>query len=1378
MLRIYNKNHSAIGYIQNYKDLKIECDVRTGDKTLYFTYLGNKVEENPQPVQAFTDAQEQILTDTNQEVYCAGIEEPGYEALVPECYVETREDEYVIKEKNPSSDGFPQYVAILNLEDLRKKRFATFSVEEATIEEAARLALAGTGWIVGECTVTKRRNAGMVNVTPKDAIDKLCTAFMCEKIFDTKKKTVSFYPEVGSDKGVYFLRSLNMRKLSKQSDTYDYYTRIIPTGKKGLTIESVNDGKNYLDNFQYSDKIITYFWEGESYTDAQALKDDAELMLDSISKPVASYSADVIDLAKQSGKYNVLSYGIGDTIKLIDVELGIREKQRIMKMTQYPDEPWKNTCELGNPILTFEEMQQRYQEASEIINNMIAGDGRYKGKIDVSNILNFEGGIAGSNTVSGIISGVDGIGQNLAELKLTVGTIEANYLSAEQADIKYAKLERLEAAEITLKRIEGDYANFKSTITEELSAQVAIIDNLTGDLATFKKTVTDELVVAKGWMEEASIGSAQIASVSANKVTSGTIDTAVVTVAGTDGRLRIADNTIHISDAKQVRVQIGKDTSGDYSMSVWDAQGKLIWDALGATEDTIQRPIIHDDVIANDANISGRKLNIKSVVTEINDGETKISGTTIEIDGVSLSVRIEEQSQKIENSESYMREELNTQKAEIESNKQSIALRVTTQEYEKYKTETEGKLTASESRLSASESSIKVLQEKIALKVEQTDIEQAMKEVDGKLEAYSTTGQMNAAIELAKNSIVTEVSETYTTKREFEDVSGKITSLETWKVEASQKITKEGIITTVGNYYAYDTDLQLAEKKIESVETQATQTANKFSWLVKSGTSETNFVITDRLAELTADYINLHGSITIDGIGKAEMEKLVHGDLIYTKEKQIFALTDDGVTIFTDSNDETYVDQADIFHFSSAAGGAGWGYFAGKQLSVPEFTANLYLDEIGKGNGYLVLRQGVAYAVWKEETWYAKKADGSGNVLKWTWKSSTDAVIAEYQKDDNCVVTCTAYVPFRTYQEIKMPEMVASWAAGAIDEFTQINGGLIMTHTIVAESLAAGAVTAEKLDVNAVKSKNYVAGQYGSFLNLADGSFISKNLSWDIYGNLVANNGKFTGEIEALTGSIGSYTIKDGGIKSIKKIPTISTDDGVFGPYEEYVDIGIDHIEFAYINYGEPETSYDVTKRISIWARNGIMFCGEDGMASTGITSYEVFTTNVRADRVIQTSDERLKDIHIWEEKIDDMLMEIEPIVFSWVDGDNSTNFGISAQKTERLMQKYGFRNNGLVHYDEKRDRYAIAYSELHALEIYSIQENRKRILKNQHAIENLQTRTEKAELDYLDLKQENVELREESHRNQKSQEILENMLRDLIQQVAKLSDKVNQASA
>ena len=160
MLRIYDKKHNAIGYMQNYKDLKIECDVGSGDKTLYFTYMGD--------------------------------EDFGDESLEPECYVETREDDYVIKEKNPSSDGFPQYVAILNLEDLRKKRFATFSVEEATIEEAARLALAGTGWIVGECTVKKRRNAGMTNVTPKDAIDKLCTAFMCEKIFDTKKENRFF----------------------------------------------------------------------------------------------------------------------------------------------------------------------------------------------------------------------------------------------------------------------------------------------------------------------------------------------------------------------------------------------------------------------------------------------------------------------------------------------------------------------------------------------------------------------------------------------------------------------------------------------------------------------------------------------------------------------------------------------------------------------------------------------------------------------------------------------------------------------------------------------------------------------------------------------------------------------------------------------------------------------------------------------------------------------------------------------------------------------------------------------------------------------------------------------------------------------------------
>ena len=68
------------------------------------------------------------------------------------------------------------------------------------------------------------------------------------------------------------------------------------------------------------------------------------------------------------------------------------------------------------------------------------------------------------------------------------------------------------------------------------------------------------------------------------------------------------------------------------------------------------------------------------------------------------------------------------------------------------------------------------------------DIEEDIAEVDGKFVNYSTTVQMNAAITAARDSITSTVSRTYATKTEVSSVSGKVTSLESWKQEASHKI--------------------------------------------------------------------------------------------------------------------------------------------------------------------------------------------------------------------------------------------------------------------------------------------------------------------------------------------------------------------------------------------------------------------------------------------------------------------------------------------------------------------------------------------------------------------------------------------------------------
>lgn len=686
MLKIFDKNHNAIGYIVKYKDCKIESELSTGDKTLYFTYLAN------------------------------------HHNLTNEMYVQTKDDEFVIKEVPGTTGSFPQIVAVLNLEDLQKDMWKTFSVTDVTIDEAVRTVLAGTGWTIGECNVAKRRNAGMIQVSSLEIIQNLCKAFMCDPVFDTINKKVSLYVQRGEDKGVYFMSGLNLKKLQKKSTSYDYYTRIIPIGANGLTIESVNDGKNYLENYQYSNKELTYIWKDESYTNAQALKDDAELKLNDLSKPTLSYSADVRDLAKQKTEYAILSYGLGDNVTLIDRETVTRDKQRIVKLVEYPQNPDKNTCELANAVLTFEEMQQKVQDAANIINYTIAGDGRYTGTINVSDILHFEQGISGSTTISGINSSISSMQGDLAQVKMTVGEIDANYIKADEADLKYATIESLNVTNETVHSIQGDYASFKSTVTDEFYATNASITNLSGRYATFEQTVTDELITAKGWMAEGSIGDAQISSLNASKISAGTIDTAIVNIAGTDGRLQISDNTIQISDSDRVRVQVGKDDSGDYTIAVWDASGNLIWDALGATENTIQRKIIRDKMVADDAAIQALKIDFQSFDTALTEQGVTISGTVVQVGSKMLNVALSEQEQV--NTE--YGEALSDHAARITANENSIKLKVSTQEYQSYQTIVDGEIASAKSRLSTAESSITTLQGQISIKVEQTDIDAAV----------------------------------------------------------------------------------------------------------------------------------------------------------------------------------------------------------------------------------------------------------------------------------------------------------------------------------------------------------------------------------------------------------------------------------------------------------------------------------------------------------------------------------------------------------------------------------------------------------------------------------------------------------------------------
>jgi len=365
LLRFYNLSKSFICE-KEVASPKIVSDVETGDSILSFT-----------------------------------LQEPS-SVIMPEWYVETQTQEYVVKEKN--SDGQKiDYVCNLNLEDLEaKEQPSTITITESTIRAAATSVLNGTGWTVGACDISKVRNATLLDSQNSlNAIKKLCTAYICEPVYDTKNKTVSFYNAVGEDRGVYFMSSLNLKSLSVKQDSYDYYTVIIPIGKDNLTIESVNDGVGYLENYQYSTKRKVLIWTDTNYTDAQALKDDAELKLESISKPVAAYTGNIIDLAAVSDDYSILDYSLGDYVWLVDDATGTRERQRILKLTEYPDSPQNNTAEFCNLALSFDDLQSKYKAAAELVTATITNDGKFS----LSDIMHIKDTPIDSsgNTIGGIL---------------------------------------------------------------------------------------------------------------------------------------------------------------------------------------------------------------------------------------------------------------------------------------------------------------------------------------------------------------------------------------------------------------------------------------------------------------------------------------------------------------------------------------------------------------------------------------------------------------------------------------------------------------------------------------------------------------------------------------------------------------------------------------------------------------------------------------------------------------------------------------------------------------------------------------------------------------------------------------------------------------
>ena len=258
--------------------------------------------------------------------------------------------------------------------------------------------------------------------------------------------------------------------------------------------------------------------------------------------------------------------------------------------------------------------------------------------------------------------------ENFTATNATIENLKANKADIEYLNANYATIQNLNATNANITNLQATKANIidlnaananianlqaiKANITD-LDAAKADINVLNSDVANITTLVNgnltsdniqsmvitgDKFTVANGFIKNAMID-----SVNASKINAGVINTNNVSIQSDDGSMLLQGNLQQFKDKNgKVRIQIGKDAKGNFTFCLYDENGtgQLINEKGIQSSNAIADGLIVDAKVAENANIAGSKLDIDSVVTEVNNGSTSIKGTRIYLDNQKQSLDV------------------------------------------------------------------------------------------------------------------------------------------------------------------------------------------------------------------------------------------------------------------------------------------------------------------------------------------------------------------------------------------------------------------------------------------------------------------------------------------------------------------------------------------------------------------------------------------------------------------------------------------------------------------------------------------------------------------------------------------------------------------
>lgn len=241
--------------------------------------------------------------------------------------------------------------AEIDLDELKSKIFSTFKYDTISFVQAMSTALDGTGWsVVGAGLVTAKRSFDLTDVTPLDIVNNCTNKTMYNVSFDVDniRKILNVSVPATLANNVFFSDELNLKELTFKGSSSGFATRLYAYGKDGLSFAKINNGKEYIDNNSYSDKVIAAVWRDERYTKAESLLVDAQEKLKELAVPERSYVCEIIDLARLNKiEYSEFYIRLNSVITLIDRRRNKRLEHTVVEIKEYPNEPLNNTVTLS-----------------------------------------------------------------------------------------------------------------------------------------------------------------------------------------------------------------------------------------------------------------------------------------------------------------------------------------------------------------------------------------------------------------------------------------------------------------------------------------------------------------------------------------------------------------------------------------------------------------------------------------------------------------------------------------------------------------------------------------------------------------------------------------------------------------------------------------------------------------------------------------------------------------------------------------------------------------------------------------------------------------------------------------------------------------------